>query len=69
MAYTQTQLETIEAAIASGTLTVRMGDRLVTYHSLDELIRLRDTIRGELGVSPPTTSRGRAWNPITGHGL
>jgi len=69
MAYTNEQLSSIETAIASGTLTVRMADRLVTYQSLAELIRLRDMMRAELGVSPPTTSRGRSWSPTVSHGL
>ncbi|MEY4943046.1 MAG: hypothetical protein RL254_1227 [Planctomycetota bacterium] len=69
MAYTQAQLASIETAIASGTLTVRMADRLVTYQSLAELIRLRDMMRGELGVSPPSASRGRVWSPTISSGL
>lgn len=69
MAYTQDQLTAIESAIASGTLTVRMADRLVTYQSLADLIRLRDLMRGELGIAPPTAARGRSWSPSVGHGL
>lgn len=37
MALTQTDLDAIDAAIASGVLTVRTADRTVTYHSISEL--------------------------------
>ena len=39
MAWTQQQLDAIEGAIASGELTVRFGDRTVTYRSMDELLQ------------------------------
>jgi len=45
MAWTQQQLDAVEAAIASGELTVRFGDRTVTYRSMDELLRARAVIR------------------------
>ncbi len=54
MSYTTDQLATLEAAIASGTLRVRDGDREVTYHSLDAMVRLRDRMRAELGLLGPT---------------
>jgi hypothetical protein len=41
VAWTQQQLDAIEAAIASGELTVRFGDRTVTYRSMDELLQAR----------------------------
>jgi len=37
MAYTQTQLEALQAALASGELSVRFADRQVTYRSIEEL--------------------------------
>jgi hypothetical protein len=58
MAFTQSQLDTLEAAIASGTLEVRTGDKSVRYHSLDEMIKLRDVIRNQLNADAQTpTSR------------
>jgi hypothetical protein len=45
MAWTQQQLDAIEAAIASGELTVRFGDRTVTYRSMDELLQARALIK------------------------
>lgn len=50
MAFTQTQLDAIEVAIASGTTKVRYENKEVNYASLSELIRVRDLIRKELGL-------------------
>ena len=69
MAYTLTQLQTVEDAIASGTLRVEIDGRVVVYQSLDALMKLRDQIKAELGVAVPTTARGRAWRPIASNGL
>jgi len=58
MAFTQTQLDALEAAIASGTLEVRTGDKSVRYHSLIEMIKLRDVIRNQLNANAQSqTSR------------
>jgi parvulin-like peptidyl-prolyl isomerase len=51
MAYTQAQLAALEAAIAEGALTVKYQDKQVTYRSLDEMIRLRNMMRREMGHS------------------
>lgn len=51
MAYTQSDLDAIKAAIASGNLTVKINDRLVTYRSLDDLFRIKDLIEGEVNTS------------------
>ena len=53
--FTQANLDAINAAIASGELTVRYGDTMVTYRSLDELIRARDLISTNIGTTPRTT--------------
>ena len=42
--WTSTHLAALEAAIAQGARTVQYGDRQVTYHSLDEMLRLRATM-------------------------
>jgi len=47
MAYTADDLVAIEKAIANGSSRVRYADREVQYRSLDELIRIRNMIRGE----------------------
>jgi hypothetical protein len=51
MAYTQSQLDTLEAAIASGVLTVHYGDRTVTYHSLAEMRALRGEMKKEIAAA------------------
>lgn len=69
MAFTQIQLDSLEVAISQGALSVQYNDRKITYHSLAEMIRLRDTMRAELGVAAPATSRSRIINIATGKGL
>lgn len=42
MAWTQEQLDALDAAIASGTLAVRFADgRMVTYQSIDAMLKAR----------------------------
>ena len=48
MAITQTDIDTLDAAIISGELTVRTQDRTVTYHSKAELIAARNHAAGVL---------------------
>ncbi len=69
MAYTQAQLDALESAIAKGVTSVRYGERMITYRSLEEMNRLRDNMRAELGVSSPSGSRSRFINLPTGKGL
>lgn len=60
MAFTQTQLDALEAAIASGTLEVRTGDKVVRYQSLADLIRARDLVRDHLTADNPTDRTSHA---------
>ena len=46
--FTTTQLAAIEAAIASGELSVEYDGKRVQYRSMSELMKARDTIKGEL---------------------
>lgn len=48
MAFTTTQLDAIEAALASGELEVEYDGKKVKYRSVDELRAARDLVRGEL---------------------
>lgn len=60
MAFTTTQLAAIEAALASGELTVEYDGKRVTYRSMADLVTARDLIRGELiaaGTITDTTPR------------
>lgn len=54
MAFTQTDLDAIDRAIASGELTVRLGDRWVTYQSFDDLAKRRDFIASALAAQTTT---------------
>jgi len=55
MAFSETQLATLEAAISTGTKVVRYGDKQVEYHSMGEMLTLRDAMKRELD----TTSNNR----------
>lgn len=59
MAYTQTQLDALEAAIAEGVLTVQFADRQVTYRSLAEMERIRGQMIADLGQTTTTTASNR----------
>ena len=56
MNFTQDDLKSLEKAIVGGTLTVRYSDKNITYRSLDEMMRIRDLVRNELGL---TTRKNR----------
>jgi hypothetical protein len=57
MAYTQTDLDNVKAAIASGEQSVEVGGRKVVYRSVEELRKARDDIATELaGASSSGTS-------------
>lgn len=55
--YTLEQLEQLEKAIASGTLSVRHGDKAVQYQSLAEMRSVRAEMRRELGLDKPKRPR------------
>lgn len=59
MAYSETDLQAIEKAIARGVTKVKYADKEVTYSSLDELIRIRDLIKRELGLTKVATKATR----------
>lgn len=58
MAYTTTDVETLERAISSGTLSVRFADRLITYQSLDAMRAARKEMLNEI-ASAASTGRKR----------
>lgn len=69
MAFTQVQLNNLEEAIAEGVTSVQLNGRQVQYRSLEDMERLRDSIRAELGVSPSFNTRSRVINIAGGKGL
>ena len=48
MAFTQTQLDAIESAIASGELRIMFDGREIIYRSMDDLLKARLTIKAAL---------------------
>lgn len=52
MAFTQTDLEAINAAIASGAKRVRFQTHEVEYQSISDMLRARDLIKSELEAEP-----------------
>lgn len=57
MAWTQSQLDALDQAIAEGALTVKYADKQVTYRSLDEMLRIRRLMASALGVSAKSPRR------------
>lgn len=55
--FTTDQYEALNKAIAQGTLTVEYGDKKVTYRSLDEMLRTRNLIAAELGLTNKDNGR------------
>jgi hypothetical protein len=65
MAFTLNQLNAVDAAIASGQLSVEYDGKKISYRSMDDLLKARELIRSELiaaGVLTvaPLTNRGPA---------
>ncbi len=63
--FTLTQLNAVEAAIASGQLSVNYDGKSVTYRSIGDLVKARDLIRADLmatgALAPsPLSNRGPA---------
>lgn len=55
MALTQTDLDGINSAIASGELTVRSSNgSQVTYRSMDELIKAREIAKADIAAASAT---------------
>ncbi|MGL5589091.1 MAG: phage head-tail joining protein [Aeromonas veronii] len=48
MAFTKDDLESIDAAIASGELKVLVDGQEITYRSIAELLKARDFIKNEM---------------------
>lgn len=61
MAFTQTDLDNINAAIAAGELTVRSANgSLVTYRSMDELLKARGVIQADLAAAVSAAAAPRS---------
>ena len=56
MAWTQTDIDRLKSAIATGALRVRYIDRDVTYRSLDEMRETLRMINAEVNAVPGRTA-------------
>lgn len=52
---TQTQIDALDAAIAQGALTVRDGEKSVTYRSMEELLAARSALASLLASQATPT--------------
>jgi hypothetical protein len=48
VAYTIEQYETLQAAIASGSNTVKYGDKQITYNSVSDMLKVLGIMKAEL---------------------
>lgn len=60
MAFTTDDLAALDAAIASGELTVSHNGRTVTYRSISDLLKARATVAAEIAAAQTGRSGGPA---------
>lgn len=58
MAFTQSDLDAIDRAIASGELSFTHNGRSVTYRSMSDLLKARDRIANEISASSSSSRSG-----------
>lgn len=61
MAYTQSDLDAVRAAIARGERSVQYSDRSVTYRSMDELLRAEERIANALAEAASETRKKQSF--------
>ncbi len=69
MPWTNDDLIAIDRAVVSGATTVHYRDRSVTYRSLDELLRIRALIAGEVNPPAGCSGNGSSAYPVFHNGL
>ena len=69
MAYSQTQLEALEAALASGMLRVSFEGRSVEYRSVEELKKAIAEVKAALAAQDPAQARSRIVKVTTSKGF
>ena len=55
MAWTQTDIDVLEKAIATGVLEVQYPDSRVRYQSTADMIRIRDLMKAQVNAAAGTT--------------
>ena len=56
--FTTEKLQALEEAIGEGVLKVKYSDKEVEYRSLDEMYRIRNSMRKSLGLCPAPKNAG-----------
>ncbi len=69
MAYSETQLEALEAALASGMLRVSFEGRSVEYRSVEELKKAIAEVKAAMAASDPVRPRSRIVRTYTNKGF
>lgn len=59
MAVTQADIDALNAAIASGTRQVTLGQQTITYQTTESLIKARDDMANQLRKQSATEKRSR----------
>jgi hypothetical protein len=67
MAWTQTDLDTLDSAIASGERRVRLQDKEVEFRTLDEMLRIRAVINNSLDPTAKTGMKRVQMTPEKGY--
>lgn len=58
MAWSQSDIDTLKAAIASGVLRVQYADREVTYQSTDAMLQALSAMQQEVNTAAGTATYG-----------
>lgn len=69
MAYTPTQLEALEAALASGTLRVSFEGRSIEYRGVEELKKAIAEVKAAMAAADPARPRARLIRAYTRKGF
>lgn len=69
MSWTEADVNRLKSAIASGQLSVRYGDRQITYQSVDAMLTALDRMQADLGANnglPPRSTRQFNFKTLRG---
>ena len=69
MAFSQIDLDNINTAIASGQKRVRLGQREVEYHSIEQMLKAKEEIQEELNRTTLVVKRPTLFLSRTSKGL
>lgn len=69
MTWTTDDVRRLKAAIASGQLSVRLGDRQVTYQSVDAMLKALDRMQADIAAAAqPRSTASRRFTFTTMRG-